>query len=181
MAWVCVMQYVENLSDRQAAEAVRARIDWKYALSLELTENGFDDSVRSEFRKRLIDGQLETDRQTTMLNSFRGVEIDRLANFDKPVETVLLSDYVSKDAGGRTDLKQTDSGDAVEVITGICEVFNELSYGDLESVYYRALEVELGVQPFCFDQELAFDVFKRASQSERKRLNRFSTRTSGSC
>jgi len=48
---------VENLSDRQAAEAVRARIDWKYALSLELTDEGF--SVLSEFRTRLIEGNLE--------------------------------------------------------------------------------------------------------------------------
>jgi transposase len=35
------MQFVENLSDRQAAEAVRSRIDWKYALSLLLTDPGF--------------------------------------------------------------------------------------------------------------------------------------------
>jgi len=38
LALICVMQFVENLSDRQAAEAVRARIDWKYTLSLPLTE-----------------------------------------------------------------------------------------------------------------------------------------------
>lgn len=37
-----VLQYVEDLSDRQAAEAVRARIDWKYLLGLELTDSGFD-------------------------------------------------------------------------------------------------------------------------------------------
>jgi transposase len=65
------MQYVENLSDRQAAEAVRARIDWKYALSLELTDPGFDYSVLSEFRKRLIDGQLETDLLSTMLETLK--------------------------------------------------------------------------------------------------------------
>ncbi len=38
LALICVMQFIENLSDRQAADAVRARIDWKYALSLPLTE-----------------------------------------------------------------------------------------------------------------------------------------------
>src|SRR5262245_50440588 len=37
LALVTVMQFIENLSDRQAADAVRARIDWKYALGLELT------------------------------------------------------------------------------------------------------------------------------------------------
>jgi transposase len=37
LALTCVMQFMEELSDRQAADAVRSRIDWKYALSLELT------------------------------------------------------------------------------------------------------------------------------------------------
>jgi len=48
------MQYMENYTDRQAAEAVRVRIDWKYALSLDLTDPGVDCSVLSEFRARLI-------------------------------------------------------------------------------------------------------------------------------
>jgi len=42
LAWVTVMQYSEGMSDRQAAEAVRARIDWKYVLGLELDDAGFD-------------------------------------------------------------------------------------------------------------------------------------------
>jgi transposase len=54
LALVTVFQFQEGLSDRQAAEAVRARIDWKYALSLELTDAGFDASVLSEFRSRLV-------------------------------------------------------------------------------------------------------------------------------
>lgn len=41
LALVSVMQFAENLSDRQAASAVRARIDWKYALSLPLDDSGF--------------------------------------------------------------------------------------------------------------------------------------------
>src|SRR6266702_3914907 len=53
------MQFRENLADRQAAEAVRARIDWKYLLSLELTDPGFDFSVLSEFRDRLLAGSAE--------------------------------------------------------------------------------------------------------------------------
>lgn len=61
LALITVMQFVENLSDRQAADAVRARIDWKYALSLELTDRGFDFSVLSEFRSRLIEGGLEAE------------------------------------------------------------------------------------------------------------------------
>jgi transposase len=57
LALVTVLQFRENLSDRQAAEAVRARIDWKYLLGLELTDPGFDYSVLSEFRARLSQGQ----------------------------------------------------------------------------------------------------------------------------
>ena len=46
---------MEGLSDRQAADAVRSRIDWKYLLCLELTDPGFDYSVLCEFRARLIE------------------------------------------------------------------------------------------------------------------------------
>lgn len=53
---VLVLQFVEGLTDRQAAEAVRARIDWKLALGLELADPGFDFSVLSEFRDRLVGG-----------------------------------------------------------------------------------------------------------------------------
>lgn len=53
LALVMVLQFVEGLTDRQAAEAVRARIDFKYALGLELDDAGFDFSVLSEFRDRL--------------------------------------------------------------------------------------------------------------------------------
>ena len=59
LALVTLMQFRENLADRQAAEAVRARIDWKYLLSLELTDPGFDFSVLSEFRDRLVAGHAE--------------------------------------------------------------------------------------------------------------------------
>jgi transposase len=56
---VSLLQYAENLSDRQAAEAVRSRIDWKYLLGLDLTDAGFDSTVLSEFRSRLIAGSAE--------------------------------------------------------------------------------------------------------------------------
>ena len=59
LALVTVLQFAENLSDRQAAEAVRSRIDWKYLLGLELTDPGFDASVLSEFRSRLVEGAVE--------------------------------------------------------------------------------------------------------------------------
>ncbi len=59
LAWVTIMQFRETLPDRQAADAVRARIDWKYLLGLELEDPGFDFSVLSEFRHRLLAGSAE--------------------------------------------------------------------------------------------------------------------------
>ncbi|MFE2870064.1 transposase [Embleya sp. NPDC059259] len=56
LALVSVLQFAENLTDRQAAESVRCRIDWKYALGLELDDPGFDYSVMSEFRNRVAEG-----------------------------------------------------------------------------------------------------------------------------
>jgi transposase len=56
LALVTIRQFRENLADRQAAEAVRARIDWKYLLGLDLTDAGFDFSALSEFRDRLLAG-----------------------------------------------------------------------------------------------------------------------------
>ena len=56
LALITLMQFREGLSDRQAAEAVRARIDWKYLLGLELSDPGFDFSVLCEFRDRLLAG-----------------------------------------------------------------------------------------------------------------------------
>lgn len=56
LALVTVLQFVEGLSDRQAADAVRKRIDWKYALRLPLEDLGFDFSILCEFRGRLLAG-----------------------------------------------------------------------------------------------------------------------------
>jgi transposase len=71
LALVLVMQFAENLTDRQAADAVRARIEWKDALGLELTDPGFHFSVLSEFRDRLMAGQAEERLRDVMLALFR--------------------------------------------------------------------------------------------------------------
>jgi transposase len=71
LALITIMQFAEGLSDRQAADAVRGRMDWKYALALELTDPGFDASVLSEFRDRLIAGNAELLLFETMLNHLR--------------------------------------------------------------------------------------------------------------
>jgi transposase len=67
LALVTVMQFAEGLSDRAAASAVRARIDWKYALGLDITDPGFDATVLSEFRTRLVEGNAELLLFETML------------------------------------------------------------------------------------------------------------------
>jgi transposase len=59
LALVTIFQFMEGLTDRQAADAVRDRLAWKYALSLDLCDAGFDHSVLSEFRTRLVEGHAE--------------------------------------------------------------------------------------------------------------------------
>jgi transposase len=67
-----VLQFTENLTDRQAAEAVRDRITWKYALGLELQDPGFDASVLSEFRSRLVAGNLTSLALDALLQRLAG-------------------------------------------------------------------------------------------------------------
>lgn len=71
LALVTVLQFMEHLSDRQAAEMLRARIDWKYALSLELDDPGFHFSVLAEFRARLVQGRQEALLLDKMLERFK--------------------------------------------------------------------------------------------------------------
>jgi transposase len=71
LALVTIMQFAENLTDRQAADAVRSRIDWKYALGLELTDAGFHYSVLCEFRCRLISSQAENLLFEALLKLFK--------------------------------------------------------------------------------------------------------------
>lgn len=68
---VTVLQFAEGLSDRQAADAVRSRIDWKYLLGLELEDPGFDFSVLSELRGRILRGGMEERLLDELLERFR--------------------------------------------------------------------------------------------------------------
>jgi transposase len=65
------MQFAEHLSDRQAADAVRSRINWKYALSLELTDPGFDHTLLCEFRGRLLERGTERSLLDWLLERFK--------------------------------------------------------------------------------------------------------------
>lgn len=71
LALVTVLQFLEYLSDRQAADAVRARIDWKYARGLELSDPGFHFSVLTDFRARLVAGGAGHLLFDTMLERFK--------------------------------------------------------------------------------------------------------------
>ncbi len=91
LALVTVLQFLENLSDRQAAEAVRARIDWKYALGLELTDAGFHFSVLTEFRARLVAGKAEHLLLDRMLEQFRARGLVRVRGKQRTDSTHVLA------------------------------------------------------------------------------------------
>jgi transposase len=85
LALVQIFAYMEDLSDERAADAVRSRIDWKYALSLELSDKGFDAAVLSDFRCRLVEGGAEA------------------LLFEKLVDQLDESGYLKKRGRQRTD------------------------------------------------------------------------------
>jgi hypothetical protein len=70
---VTVLQFTGNLTDRQAADAVRGRLDWKYCLGLALQDEGFDFGVLSEFRARLVAGSLELTILDLLLDRLKGL------------------------------------------------------------------------------------------------------------
>jgi len=71
LALAVVLQFMEDLSDREASDAVRGRTDWKYALGLALTDPGFDHTVLSEFRTRLVTGSAELLLLDTLLERLK--------------------------------------------------------------------------------------------------------------
>lgn len=91
LALVTVFQFLEHLSDRQAADAVRARIDWKYALGLELTDPGFHFSVLTEFRARLVTGGAEHLLLDRMLDHFKARGLVRARGRQRTDSTHVLA------------------------------------------------------------------------------------------
>ena len=135
LALITILQFRENLADRQAAEAVRARIDWKYLLGLELTDAGFDFSVLSEFRDRLIAGESEA------------LLLDRL--LERCRERGLVK------ARGR---QRTDA-------THVLAVLRELSRLELITETLRAALNEIvSVEPHWLQQRVPGDWYKRYSR-----------------
>src|SRR5512141_429240 len=109
LAFVSVFQFLERLADRQAAQALRMRLDWKYALHLPVEDAGFDFSVLSEFRDRLIEGKAEQRVFEKLVEEIRGmglikergkqrsdsiamlVKVRRLSRIETVVETLRLA------------------------------------------------------------------------------------------
>ena len=109
LAFISVFQFMEKLSDRQAINALRMRLDWKYAMHLELGYEGFDFSVLSEFRDRLIAGQAEGRVFEKLVAQIRGLglikehgkqrtdsiamlsKVRRLSRLENVVETLRLA------------------------------------------------------------------------------------------
>jgi transposase len=91
LALITIMQFAEGLSDRQTADGVRSRIDWKYALALELTDPGFDASVLSEFRARLIGGRAEVLLFEAMLTRLGGAGLLRARGRQRTDSTHVLA------------------------------------------------------------------------------------------
>ena len=91
LALITIMQFSENLTDRQAADAVRSRIDWKYALGLELTDSGFDSSVLTEFRARLIDSSQENKLLEKMLLVLREQKLVKARGKQRTDSTHILA------------------------------------------------------------------------------------------
>ena len=72
LAMVTIMQFAEGLTDRQAAEAIGSRIDWKYVLGLDITAPAIHHSILSEYRQRLITGGQEQLLLDVMLDHLKG-------------------------------------------------------------------------------------------------------------
>ena len=91
LALVTIFQFAEALSDRAAADAVRSRIDWKYALGLELSDPGFDASVLTEFRARLIASDQARLLFETLLNQLQGAKFVKARGKQRTDSTRVLA------------------------------------------------------------------------------------------
>ncbi|NET54711.1 MAG: IS1182 family transposase [Symploca sp. SIO2E6] len=91
LALVTIMQFAEGLSDVQAADAVRSRIDWKYLLGLEVTNSGFDPSVLSEFRSRLCEQSAADKLLDVMLSRFSAKKLIKYRGKQRTDSTQMIA------------------------------------------------------------------------------------------
>jgi transposase len=132
LALVTILQRAENLTDRQAADAVRVRLDWKYLLGLPAGDPGFDHTVLAEFRVRVADAGLEQVALNALLER-------------------LVSEGLVK-AGGR---QRTDSTHVVAAVAAL----NRLELAG-ESVR-AALEALTAAHPAWVEQRICVSDFAR--------------------
>ena len=116
LALVTILQFAEDLSDRQAAEAVRARIDGKYALSLELTDPGFDASVLCECRARLLEGDAGHLLLDVLLRRFRELALRKARGKQRTDSTHVLA---AVRALNRLELVRETLRHALDVLTEV--------------------------------------------------------------
>ncbi|WP_425275682.1 transposase [Streptomyces albovinaceus] len=105
LALVSIMQFAGGLSDRQAADAVRGRLDWKYLLGLELVDPGFDHSVLPEFRDRLIAGDAGIQLLDRVLEAAAEHGLLKAGGRARTDSTIVLS--AARQTGGLVRLGET--------------------------------------------------------------------------
>ena len=115
LALVTVVQFAEDLSDRQAADAVRARIDLKYALALPLEDAGFDHTVLSEFRSRLVAGEAAHVLLEALLERCRRLGLVKAHGRQRTDSTHVLA---AVRALNRLELVRETLGHTLEVLAG---------------------------------------------------------------
>jgi transposase len=91
LALITVFQFAEGLSDRAAAAAVQSRIDWKYALGLELTDAGLDASVLVDFRARLVASEQARLLFEVLLNRLREAKLVKARGRQRTDSTHVLA------------------------------------------------------------------------------------------
>lgn len=105
LALATILQCAEGLSDRQAADAVSSRIDWKFLLCRELTDPGFDHTVLSEFRSRLLAGTAETVLFDAVVTHARALKVVHARGRQRTDSTCAASRGTGIPAAGRKNSK----------------------------------------------------------------------------
>jgi transposase len=113
LALVTALQFAENLTDREAADSVRGRIDWKYLLGLELTDPGFDYTLLHEFRNRLLENGVEQKLLDELLTLLKARKLLRARATQRTDSThVLPATFNSPPESSATDAQLWYDGDA---------------------------------------------------------------------
>ena len=90
-ALVTIFQFAEHLADRRAADALRSRLDWKYALHLSPDYPGVDPVVLCEFRQSLFRNSAARQVFQLILNRLSESELVRFGYVEWPIAPDVLS------------------------------------------------------------------------------------------